>query len=515
MSFIAESYAELPQTLPSGCAELMRAAQEGQASCAEVRCVPAARRAGATVAAAGVIRMQPTPARASVILWTVNLTSIAASVFSYVYLSYYTYTLTGSLLLSEAVLIAPMVMPVLMCLVINRVANASTPRGALMAANAAGLALALGTFLSVDQHVGIALAGTLAIGLVDAIQRVARTVAVKRYFSAADIRYAMPITLTAQFIAGAIAGMVLSFYKGDITPQVAGVITAGGFAIAACAAALLPRLKPVSAASTPALQAAGALATLQNLLRADDALRSHFLAFVIVVSVLQGFFNVSRVTLPLHVLQLPQSHVGYLQIIGATAALAAALAFALLGRLRAGIGFIGTLALTTICLLAMVGCTVAAKMPVSFSLFALYMFLWEILFFKYQADLVTVTPQEHMPLVATFQFASVYAGMLVTGFAGSFIAEVAGLTTTAVVFALLYALAMAWIAMGARTASRAQHNAPLQGERCESAPAPFGDDPWPARPHRLLRAAGADEGHRGPHTQPPRLWLAAATARRR
>ena len=70
------------------------------------------------------------------------------------------------------------------------------------------------------------------------------------------------------------------------------------------------------------------------------------------------------------------------------------------------------------------------------------MFLWELLFFKYQSDLVTVTPQEDMAQVATFQFAGVYLGMLITGTLGGILAENIGLAACSGIFALAYVILM-------------------------------------------------------------------------
>ena len=130
--------------------------------------------------------MHSSPRRIGVLLWTVNLASIAASVFSYVYLSYFVYLRTGSVMLSEAVLLAPMVIPVVLCLAINHFAGAVAPRSLLIGFNAAGIVTSLLTYALIDRHIGAAIAGTLIIGFFDAVQRVARTVAIKRYFSSAD-----------------------------------------------------------------------------------------------------------------------------------------------------------------------------------------------------------------------------------------------------------------------------------------------------------------------------------------
>lgn len=47
-----------------------------------------------------------------------------------------------------------------------------------------------------------------------------------------------------------------------------------------------------------------------------------------------------------------------------------------------------------------------------------------------------------MALVATFQYAGVYLGMIVTGILGGLITEQASLTTAALVFAVIYLVLM-------------------------------------------------------------------------
>ncbi|MEM5344733.1 MFS transporter [Paraburkholderia azotifigens] len=384
--------------------------------------------------------MNSTPKRVSLLLWIVNLSSIAASIFSYVYLSYIAFQKTGSVMLSESVLLAPMVVPVLLCLVINATAGSRSPKSVLASFNFAGMVVAAVTYAFVDRSIAAAVVGTLVIGFLDATQRVARTVAVKRYFSTDDIKYALPITLTAQFIAGAIAGVALSFYKSEITPAMAGAITIAAYGFGTVAALLLPSATAERQSAMPA----SALGTLTQLLRTSPTLQRRFVAFVILVSVYQGFFNVSRVTLPTYVLGLSQAYVGYLQIISATSALFAALLFAYASKRGATLGKTLTFALNVLCLGAMAGSTALKDVTVSYTLYFVYMFVWEVLFFKHQADIVATTPPEHMSLVATFQYASVYLGMIIVGFAGSWIAHGYGLFVASIVFVVLYVATMLW-----------------------------------------------------------------------
>ncbi|KVN40382.1 hypothetical protein WT12_28930 [Burkholderia territorii] len=387
--------------------------------------------------------MNLTPRRVSLLLWIVNLSSIAASVFSYVYLSYIVYQKTSSIMLSEAVLLAPMVIPVALCLVINAATGSRSPRTVLASFNLAGAVVAVATYSLVDRLVVAAIAGTLVIGFLDATQRVARTVAIKRYFSTEDIKYALPITLTAQFIAGAIAGVALSLYKSEITPAMAGGITVGAYCIGTIAALLLPS---ASAERQPAMPK-GAFGTLMQLLRTSPALQRHFVAFFVLVSVYQGFFNVSRVALPTYTLGLSQVYVGYLQIISATSALIAALLFVFVSKRKVTLGKTLIFMLNVLCLGTMAGSTVFRSVGVSYTLYFAYMFVWEILFFKHQADVVSTTPSEHMSLVATFQYASVYLGMIVAGFAGSWLAHNYGLFAASIVFAVVYVATMSWNAV--------------------------------------------------------------------
>jgi hypothetical protein len=387
-------------------------------------------------------QLQQAPRRLSIFLWTVNLSSIAASIFSYVYLSYFVYQRTGSVLYSELVLLAPMFIPVLLCLVINRVAGASAPRQLLVMTNAAGMLVSLATYRWIDASVPAALLGALIIGFLDAIQRVARTVAVKRYFSAADVKYAVPLTLTAQFIAGGVAGVGLAFFKGEVTPDIASIIVTGAFAVAILAAWCLPRLTKTDSgavAGAPEVRnRAGGFSAIIRLLKTNPPLYRHFMTYVVFVSTFQGFFNVSRVALPTHQLNLPQNFVGYLQIISAMSALAGALMFVWSGKRKIVLGRLLVSGLSITSLAAMIGATSVSNVVASYTMYFVFMFVWEFVFFKYQSDIVLVTAQEDMSLVATFQYAAVYLGMLITALIGGIVTHYFGLLPAAIAFSVAY-----------------------------------------------------------------------------
>lgn len=84
----------------------------------------------------------PTPAPGggapTALLWVINLASISASVLVYLYLAHHAYRALGSLLVSEFVLLAPMVMPVVLAFQLQQVASRVDPRRLLWASNVLG-----------------------------------------------------------------------------------------------------------------------------------------------------------------------------------------------------------------------------------------------------------------------------------------------------------------------------------------------------------------------------------------
>src|SRR4030095_14502045 len=123
------------------------------------------------------------------------------------------------------------------------------------------------------SQVWLAIAGAVIVGTSDALQRVARIIAIRRYFSSADVRFTVPLTLTAQFIAGGVAGAMMSIIRGEMTPLVTLGATCLLFGAAAAAAACPPAIRgfarPVQ--SGPAIWSA-----FRALMRSDKTLSRSF-----------------------------------------------------------------------------------------------------------------------------------------------------------------------------------------------------------------------------------------------
>lgn len=371
------------------------------------------------------------PKGIAALLWVVNLCAIGASTLSYIYLSYFIYSKTSSVILSQVVMFSPMVLPIVFVFQIQRIADRVSPRALLIASNAIALLVCTVAFSVLESAPLAAIASAVAIGTLDALQRVARIVSVKRYFTSAEVKFTILLTLTAQFIAGGIAGAALGLIRGEMTPQVALVLTSLLFGAAFVAAvALPPVIRPAPASAAQAVSP-----RLLEVLRRHPSLRQSFWAFVVFVSVYQGFFNLARVTLPAHVLKLSEQYVGWLQVAGSMGALLGALAFHVLSKRN--VTFAPSLLAVLSAILMFVS---AAGVSVGMSFFAFFgfMFFFELAFFKLQSDVVLHSPSGDIPLIAAFQYAGVYSGMIATIFIGSLLVDHVGLLATSLVLGLAY-----------------------------------------------------------------------------
>lgn len=367
-------------------------------------------------------------------LWGVNLCAISACTLNYIYLSYYIYQVSSSVLLSELVLFAPMVMPVLLVWRIHRLSQRFAPRSLMIWGNCLGVLICALVFGSLHYYPYVAMLGAVVIGTLDAIQRVARIVAVKHYFSADQVKLTVPLTFTAQFIAGGLAGGLLSVFKQQMTPSIALVLTCLLFVLAALSALPIPKqslARMISDAGTER----SAWRQFADVLRQHPEVARHFVAFVLFVTFFQGFFNVSRVTLPAHQLGLAARYVGLLQVVNSGAALIGALLFYWGSRRSYSVP---TLLLRGMSALSMVAACASMDVLASYSLYFAYIFFFELVFFKFQAELVSSCPPMAMPLVATIQYAAVYLGMMIAILAGAMLAGHLGLFSTALIFAIAY-----------------------------------------------------------------------------
>jgi hypothetical protein len=374
-------------------------------------------------------------------LWGVNLCSISACTFSYIYLSYYVYRITGSVILSELILFVPMVMPVVFVYQIHRLSQCFSPRALMVWGNIFGVLTCAITFGTLRAFPYAAVLGATAIGTLDALQRVSRIVAIKLYFNSEQVKLTVPLTLTAQFIAGGLAGSLMSVFKDQMTPSIALVLTFTLFVFAVLFGLAIPEQQAVPSVSAVGIEDRPIRHRLATLMRHSPGVTRHFFAFVLFVTFFQGFFNVSRIALPAHQLGLPARFVGLLQVVNSGAALFGALAFYWRSRSSAHVSAIRMAILSGA---AMIAACATTNVLSSYGMYFAYIFFFELAFFQLQSELVSSCPPADMPLVATAQYAAVYIGMMTAIAVGAVLADRIGLFGTALAFAVAY-MVLRWL----------------------------------------------------------------------
>lgn len=90
----------------------------------------------------------------------------------------------------------------------------------------------------------------------------------------------------------------------------------------------------------------------------------------------------------------------------------------------------------------MCGAVVGVNVPASFSMYFFYMFLWEVVFFNYEADVVRTCPKEKMPLVSAYQYAASYLGIMSVTGVGTLVTRYVGLPEAALMLSVFYLIVL-------------------------------------------------------------------------
>lgn len=303
----------------------------------------------------------------------------------------------------------------------------------------------------------VALVGALVIGFLDALQRVSRIVAIKRFFSGEDVKFAVPMTLTAQFIAGGLAGVLLVYFRGETTPMIILSTVAILFILAGLVSLLLPKSKAIEETEGPNAPKLLKTDSLAILLKSNPVLKRYLMGSIVFVSVFQGFFNISRVALPAHKLGLSDEYVGYLQVISSMAALVAALAFYFYNKTGRTLGGNVVRMISVLSLGALCAASAGTGVVSSFMAYFAYMLMWEILFFNYEANVVNACSSADMAHVATYQYAASYFGIITVTLLGGWVTQYLGLLPAACILSAGYVLYIIRDSFSSRPSAVMQH----------------------------------------------------------
>lgn len=74
----------------------------------------------------------------------------------------------------------------------------------------------------------------------------------------------------------------------------------------------------------------------------------------------------------------------------------------------------------------------------TFTAYFAYMFMWELMFFNYEANVVNACSSADMAHVATYQYAASYFGIISVTLAGGLLTQYRGLLQTALILSALY-----------------------------------------------------------------------------
>ncbi|PLR39735.1 hypothetical protein CYR55_07655 [Chimaeribacter californicus] len=326
-----------------------------------------------------------------------------------------------------------MILPVIFVNQVQGIAEKYSPRKLLMVSNFVAALCTIIVFSMLPMLPALALVGGLLIGSIDALQRVGRIIAIKHYFSGDKIEATVPLTLTAQFIAGGLAGMLMGSIKGEMSPQLAMSMISVLFTVSVMATFLLPKLNLHQKNNDQTRS----LKKFISLLSSNAPLKKAFLNFIVFITFFQGFFNVSRVTLPSHVLNLPENFVGYLQLVNSGAALCGAVFYFIYNR--KGIKF-NPLYMAMSSALFMIITSLGISVSISYACYFFYIFFFELAFFKLQSEIVLQSDVKTMPMIAAMQYAGVYIGMILSIFIGSILTQYLHLYIVAITFSIAYFL---------------------------------------------------------------------------
>lgn len=367
-------------------------------------------------------------------LWSNTFFSVSSSTFLYLFFAIDVHNRTNSVLLSNLVLVAPLAVPALGSLVIHRVYARGDPRRVVAAAMWLGsLACAAAALLLLVVDWVLIPMG-LVIGFVDTIQRVGRLIIINKCNSRDDVRSAVSVAFSAQFLSGCVVACLI--YAGAsfwISSQFALWISCTGFVLAGLTAHLIGEPHDMAVPHGDHTKSYWELVVDEfRALAVNNRLRYAFTSFVVLTTLFQGYYNLTRVTLPMTNFNGSVALAGSVQFVSSFAALVAVIAFLVAGR-RVIIGNKFTCCLAAVLMIVVT----VIDLPGPFlGLYFLFMLSFELVFLQQQTSIVEAADASTVALVSTLQIALIYPGMAVVVVLGSYFTSVAAVQVAAIAFCL-------------------------------------------------------------------------------
>lgn len=372
-------------------------------------------------------------------IWSVNSLTIAANVCIYLLCASAVVGTTGSVLLGSLVFSLQWLLPIFLGPVIHRINDRFAPRSVLCGCI---LLCAIASFgvLALDLLV-VAFAVSTILGGAETVLKVTRLVALKAAVSPENVRSLVAFTGTGQFAGAALGGVLFAAGAHADGFALVGILVAVQAASLASAWAL-PRDRVRGSSAAPGH---GFVTQVWATLGADPVLMRGIVCLVATVGLLQGFHNVVRVNLPVQNWSATPGQIGALQLAIAVATIAGALAYS---RFPNALSSGRATAISALLSTALMVATAASHdANVSLALYAAYIFFFEVLFMRYQADVVSLAKEDKVAMVVSAQYMLINMSMMSLILVGGALAEAAGFVATAALYgsALIAILAIVTI----------------------------------------------------------------------
>lgn len=357
---------------------------------------------------------------------------------------------TRSALDASAIYAAQWLAPIALAPLIVRVFGLMSPRTALIACEATGIGLAVAIAWLAPFGLPALLPMLVVRGLIDVAVKSGRLVALKATFTGDRLKSATSLNGTPYILGLASAGLLASVLVDRLPLTSIGLLSSGCFAVAA---ACYCALRGKAAARAEGAAARPALRDLGQALAGDRRLAKALAMYLLAVATMQGYHTLARTAFPIEGLGLDAGGPAWLQSVAISGVFAGSVLAALCVGTRAYEG-LRVEAVAAVAFALMLLTWMPADPIVAFALYFLFMLVYEVVFLRLAADIMTACRPEHAPSVSVAMTTYSLGGMTLVTLAGGWLASAAGLWWACVATAALgMVLLLAILATGgSRTA---------------------------------------------------------------
>lgn len=365
-------------------------------------------------------------------LWLSMLISTSGTFILLLALSLNVYIETHSSLLSATVFGVQWLLPIFAAKKIGITATHREPKKNLFFAEILGAlsSLAIGVIYG---HSDIILIFVLLAfrGVFEAASKSFRSIAIKCYLPQNMLASGVAFVSSAQYLGGAVGAIIGTTLIGGHSILMISLADALSFIIAAL---LFVSLKKKNDWVKPAGVSSKVWSETFRFLSVNKTVRKNYLYLLLAAGIIQGWHNVARTTLPLQVLKL--GHVGliYIQVISSVSIFTGAILTGWYLKRKNKSKLVTNFPILIITFLFMLLSCVIHSPAYSLMMYAIFIFLFEVLYTLAQKEMIVTCPLNMLPYISstssTLQMTSVMVAVII----GGELTDQFGLLLSAVIF---------------------------------------------------------------------------------